>query len=325
MLAFMLVTALVTGWPATAAYAVTTVPVVGNGDGRYADAAPVELTGAFDRFIGELDASPAQPTPQQVKDLTFRRRILELRLLMDLNALAYDPIRMKGYREAVDAAYEASGAFQDIAVAAKILSMDISGDVVNDIGGQMLGALAPFRDPRTRAEMRDFLAHPLHEARTGKGLHTPGLWDLGGESASNDYDALGNVALLTIGIMNHLQGADLGVSDIFDPNQKDYFHTVRRQTRAVLLYAAMFPSINDVTQDVATPLNDLVDQYGEVGDDYVAYQYAQALGGDVASQAGKVQSEFDKAQTVKDQLIATHAYDAMVDRLNQVRDAHRLH
>src|SRR5436190_9754112 len=156
MLAFMLVTALVTGWPATAAYAVTTVPVVGNGDGRYADAAPVELTGAFDRFIGELDASPAQPTPQQVKDLTFRRRILELRLLMDLNALAYDPIRMKGYREAVDAAYEASGAFQDIAVAAKILSMDISGDVVNDIGGQMLGALAPFRDPRTRAEMRDF-------------------------------------------------------------------------------------------------------------------------------------------------------------------------
>src|SRR3954449_10308122 len=73
-------------------------PVAGGGEGRYEPAAAVELQGALDRLTGELDAVPMDPTPDQVRAATFRRRILELRLLMDLNSFAYDRPKMNAIR-----------------------------------------------------------------------------------------------------------------------------------------------------------------------------------------------------------------------------------
>src|SRR4051794_155599 len=96
MLAWVLLLTVLTASPAPAAHAQAapspkdTPIAVGEGAGTYTQAAAPSLTGAFDRVIGELDAAPAGPTPKQVKDLSFRRRFLELRLLMDLNAFAYD-------------------------------------------------------------------------------------------------------------------------------------------------------------------------------------------------------------------------------------------
>lgn len=323
MLACAVWTALVTAVPATDVQAVNTVPVVGNGDGRYTDAAPVALTGALDRVTGELDASPWPPTPREVKDLTFRRRMIELRLLMDLHALAYDRDLIKSYREAVDNAYEAVGQYQDIAVVEKLLQVEVSQDLKDDLFNQMNGAVFIFRDQRIRGEMRSFLARPLRDVRTDRGLRTPGIWDVAGEVPTDNYDTIGNVAMLASGVLRSLQSRDLGVHDIFDMNQAIAYHTIRRQLRNVLLYSAMFPALNAATQDVVVPLDEFVDDYGEVNDAHTAFLYAQGIGADANAAGAELQREWEKSFEIKNLVVETHALDALAARLNQVRDAHR--
>src|SRR5262245_18248954 len=89
-------------------------PVTGEGVGRYVEAAPTQLAGALDKLTAELDVVPMDPTPEQVRAATFRRRILELRLLMDLNSFAYDRPKMNELRADIDAPYEAIGRYQDL-------------------------------------------------------------------------------------------------------------------------------------------------------------------------------------------------------------------
>src|SRR5689334_19030875 len=72
-------------------------PVAGGGEGRYEPAAATELLGALDRLTGELNAIPLDASPTQVRTATFRRRILELRLLMDLNSFAYERPKMNEF------------------------------------------------------------------------------------------------------------------------------------------------------------------------------------------------------------------------------------
>jgi hypothetical protein len=111
--AWLLVAVLLTVWQPAGAWAQgnpkDTGPVVGEGAGTYTQAAAQSTVGALDRALGELDAVPMDPTPQQVKDASWRRRILELRLQMDFNAFAYDKDKLKGFRDIVDRVYEATG------------------------------------------------------------------------------------------------------------------------------------------------------------------------------------------------------------------------
>src|SRR4051812_16549188 len=114
--AWLLLVMLLVTWPAAGARAQgrpnDTSPIVGGGAGLYLQAAAPSVVGAFDRAIGELDAAPANASPKEVSDLSFRRRILELRLLMDFNSFAYDRSDMRIYREMVDRAYEGVGIYQ---------------------------------------------------------------------------------------------------------------------------------------------------------------------------------------------------------------------
>jgi hypothetical protein len=324
LMACALAIVLLATWPANGAFAQAspkdTPIVVGEGAGRYVEGAAPALTGAFDRAIGEIDAAPWPLTPDQVKDLSFRRRLLELRLLMDVNTYAYDRGRMQGYRLIVDQAYQGVGVYQDVSVIQKLIGAEVSPEVVNQREAEMDEALAPLRDEGIRDEMRGFFADPLEKPRNGG---APRLWDLAEVSADDGYDATGNAALLQAGVVHYLQSTDLGVVDIFDPNQALQFHAVRRQIRAVILLSKMFPDTSAATADVMTPLTDLVDQYGDVTDAYAAYVYLQQVGGDTSAIADKLQREFEKAQLMKAQVVDSHALDPVAIQLSAVRDAHQ--
>jgi hypothetical protein len=315
LLAFVLI------WPGETHAQQGLTPVAGGGEGAYADAAATQLQGALDRLTGELDAAPTQPTPEEVRAATFRRRILELRLLMDLNSFAYERPKLQSYRNLVDSAYESIGRYQDLPMIQKALQTDLDPNVVSNRLNEMTDALGPLRDEGIRNEMRAFFAQPRRDPRPKGG--GPGLWDVSGVRASNDFDATGNAALLQSGIVHSLQGSDLGVTDIFDPAQETQFHIIRKRLRSALLLASLFPATSEAIQDVRQPLDAFVTEYGDTNDAFTVYLYAKEVGIAVDATADKVRSEFDKAQEAKNQVVETHALDTLAIRLNAVRDAHR--
>jgi hypothetical protein len=309
--------------PATGAFAQSskdTPIVVGEGVGMYVQAAPPTVIGAFDRAMSEIDAADLNAPPRQVKDTWFRRRLLELRLVMDVNAFAYDKKQMKGYRDLVDRAYEASGVFQDIVDFEKELGITVAPEIVDNRRSEMHDALGPLRTPGVRNEMRRFFSSPEKGPRNGGG---PRLWDLTGVVATNAFDATGNAALLQSGLLSRLQGSDLGINDIFDPDQAFYLHEVRKEMRSVVILSAMYPDTNAATREVVKPLVDLVDDYGDVLEAFNSYVFALQNGLDTSKVAPEVAREFERSQLMKNDFIDARALDAMAVQVNSVRDAHR--
>jgi hypothetical protein len=294
--------------------------VIGSGVGQYVQAAGPSVTGAFDRAMVEIDSITGELTPRQVKDLSFRRRLLELRLLMDDNAFAYDKDRLKGYRDIVDHAYESVGVFQDVADFEKELGTTVAPEVIASRRIEMNEALVAIRDPKLRSEMRRFFSTPLSAPRKGGG---PGLWDLTGSVATNSFDAIGNAAELQTGVVRFLQGSDLGVTDIFDPNQALHLHNIRREMRSVVLLSTMFPAISESTRDVVAPLIELIDDYGDVLEAYNAYTFALQAGLDTEKVKTELIREFERSQMIKSQFVENRALDALAIRLNAIRDSHR--
>ena len=127
------------------------------------------------------------------------------------------------------------------------------------------------------------------------------------------------------GIVNELQGSDIGVIDIFDPSQETQLHLVRKRLRSVLLLATLFPATGEAIQDVRKPLDDLVSAYGDVNDAYTIYTFARNSGVNADEVANIVRDDFAKAQAVKDQVVETHALDALAIALNSVRDSRIWH
>jgi hypothetical protein len=325
VVAFALLLAMLTVWVAPSANAQAPnpkdAPSIGDAaNGMYTQAASPTLSGAFDRAMSELDAAPQGASPREVKDLSFRRRLLELRLLMDVNAFAYDKDQMKSYREIVDQTYESIGVYQDLADVEKELGVPVNPDVVTSRRNEMLGALGALRDGNVRNQMRAFFAAPLGAPRKGGG---PGLWDITGSVASNSFDAVGNAAELQSGIIRFLQASDLGVNDIFDPDQAIHFHLIRKEMRNVVILSAMFPSTNAVTRDVIKPLDELVDDYGDALEAHTAYEFARQAGMDTAKVEAELRREFERALLMKGQFVDAHSLDAVAIALNGVRDSHR--
>jgi hypothetical protein len=322
--AWLLVAVLLATWPPTGALAQSprdTPIAVGEGAGVYVQAASTSLVGALDRALGALDATPADATPQQVRDSGYRRRLLELRLLMDLNAYAYDRDRLRPYRDIVDRAYEQVGVYQDITDIEKELAITVSPQVTAQCLSEMQEALGPLRDGNVRSEMRRFLSASLAATRTKGGA--PRLWDITGSAATDRLAAVGNAAEFQSGIIRHLQSIDLGVSDIFDPAQAAYFHMVRKDMRDVVVLSAMFPPIKDNTRDAVAPLNELVGDYGDTLEAFTAYEFALDNGMDTEKVAAELRREFERAMAMKGQLWDNHGLDTMAIALNGVRDAHR--
>jgi hypothetical protein len=281
------------------------------------------MIGQFDRTMGEIDAAPANPSPTDVKNLTYRRRMLELRLLMDTNSFMYNHDQMKVYRDAIDAAYQAIGDYQDVSVIEKeIDGFKVNQDVVNARLNQMNDSMGPLHDQGWRSQIRAFFSDPRPTVRTSPG--SPRLWDEAEARASDSYDQVGNVALLSASILRHLQNQDLGVTDIFNPDQKAYFHDVRKEMRSVLVLMTLFPETNDATQDVTKPLSTFVGDYGDTTDAYVTWDMAKQQGTNVDEAAANLSHQFDQAQDEKNDLIDSNGLDIMAGRLEALRDAHRV-
>jgi len=297
--------------------------VAGDGNGRYGDAAGAQLTAALDRALAELDGFPPRPTPDEVKSSTVRRRLLEVRLLMDFNAFAYDPVLMGTFRDAIDAAYEDIGTYQDIAVIQRILQTEVGPELVNERLVRMQVAVAPLRSPDVRGAMRGFFAAPSPSPLALEAKDVPRLWAFALATASDEYDSVGNLALLGSGVLRNLQGPDMFVADIFDPVQEERFHDVRKALRSVLLLTDMFPATREATSPVKAPLAELVSQYGDVNDAAVAYCLALALGVGVDAAADDLRREFQKTQARQQQGIDVRAVDVMIERLADVQHARR--
>jgi hypothetical protein len=281
------------------------------------------LIGQFDRAMGEIDAAPGNMSPTDVKNATFRRRLLELRLLMDTNNFAYNHDQMKTYRDVIDAAYQAIGDYQDISVIQKLVpSIQINQDIINVRLNQMNDTMGPLRDQGWRNEVHSFFSDPRPNVRTSPG--SPRLWDEAEVRASDQYDQVGNAALLEASILRHLQNQDLGIADIRNPDQKIYFHDVRKEMRSIIVLSSLLPDTAAATQDVTKPLQSFVDDYGNANDAYTAWDMANQMGSGVDDANTLLDQMFAKAQDEKNDLIASNGLAAMAERLEAVRDAHRV-
>src|SRR5687768_16116529 len=80
----------------------------------YPKAAPDALQTYASIVYDEVRKLPPNANPAQVKASPLRKRLLDLRLMMDFNAFLYAPERMGPMRDQVDAAYEAIGQFKDL-------------------------------------------------------------------------------------------------------------------------------------------------------------------------------------------------------------------
>jgi len=299
----------------------TTITVDGNGT-YLATAAPA-LTGAFARAMQELDTFPEQTTPGDVKDNTFRRRLLELRLLMDFEAYAYDPVLLHTFRKVIDDAYEQVGDFQDVDVTEQILGAPVRADVVNQRLIKMNVVLASLRTATVRSAMRDFLASPSPSIQTLDPDDTPRLWKLAQMTPSTQLDGVGNAAMLATGVFRKLQGGSIFVADIFDRPQEIQFHATRKDIRSTLLILLMFVPTRDATRGQSEPLWALVSQYGDVNDTVVAWRTATSYGGPVDVGANAIRVEFSKAQMRQQAVLDGKSFDGMIGTLNGVQQAHQ--
>jgi hypothetical protein len=309
--------------PASQQPAIPPSPVTIAATGSYAQVAGSAVVEAFDRAMQELDGWPEQASPTDVKNATFRRRLLELRLLMDYAAFLYDPNLLGTFRGLVDDAYERVGAFQDLDVVQTILKAPVSPDIVNVRQIRMNVALGALRSPNVRSIMRGFLASTSSSARTLAPKDTPLLWTTAQQTPSDQLDGVGNAALFGASALNGIQASGPFVADVFDPVQEAHFHDVRKSTRSVLLLMNMFPDTRRVLPGTAEPLFALVSQYGDVNDAFTAYRMASTLGLGQDAPAAFLRDEFSKAQARQQVVVDSHSYDALIGKLSDVQHQHQ--
>jgi hypothetical protein len=298
-------------------------PVTIAGTGTYPEVAGAAVTEAFDRTVQELDGWPDQASPTDVKNATFRRRLLELRLLMDYAAFVYDPNLLGTFREIVDDAYERVGGYQDLDVIQTILQTQVRPDIANVRQIRMNVALATLRSPGIRSVMRGFLAAPAGSIQPLAPKDTPQLWAIGGQTPSAQLDAVGNAAMFGASALTGIQASGPFISDVFDPVQEAHFHDVRKGTRSILLLMNMFPDTRRALTGTAEPLFSLVGQYGDVNDAFTAYRMASTLGIGTDASASFLRAEFTKAQARQQVVVDAHSYDAVIGSLSRVQGQHQ--
>jgi hypothetical protein len=271
----------------------------------------------------ELDAAPELLSPTDVKNASFRRRLLELRLLMDYGAFAYDPVLLDTFRDVVDDPYERVGSYQDVDVTQTLLQTQVRSDIVSVRLVKMNVGLATLRSPPVRQMMRDFLAAPSSSIRSLGSEETPLLWQTAQQTPSNQLDAVGNAALLGASALTSIQGSSPFIADVFDPVQEAHFHDVRKGVRSILLLMNMFPETRQALIGTAEPIFALVSQYGDVNDAFIAYRMAPMLGIGTDAPATYLRREFVKAQAQQQVVADAQSFNALIARLSAVQDRHQ--
>ena len=290
----------------------------------YAEAAPIAIQTYAAIVLDGVEAFPDAPSPEQVKDSDLRKQLRALRLMMDVNVFAYEPLAFEAYRGAVDSAYETMGTYQDLFVTSQLAGAPIDPEQQAARLATMQAALAPFRLTNFRDELTAFFSRPSSQLVELDVKDQPRLWKVAGVPPTDDLDAVGNAALLGQAVLRSLEAEGLTVDDILDPLQELRFHDVRKATRAILDLVALYPSLSQATGDVQTPLDDLVDEYGDVNDLIVAYHAARDSGQDIDARAAAVQEAYAAARSAAIELVEGGQLEAFISRLEAVQAAHHI-
>jgi hypothetical protein len=321
LLAFGLAAGL-TVWPGASAQAQSQIgpdgtPQIEPGTERlpYAEAATPQLLTHYWIAFYELDQLPDDPTPDQVKASELRKRLLDLRLMMDLYAFSYDPALFATYRRAIDDAYEAIGQYKDLFDIQEIDGAPIDAGLRQARLARMNVALAPFRLPRFRDDLKAFFYQAAAQPASLTVEQQPRLWQIAGRQPDPRLDSLSNAGLLGQAVLRNLLGEGILVGDILDPAQEERFHDVRKAMRSVLVLADMYPSLTAELGEAREPLAALVKAYGKTNDQINAYRAALEAGRDTAPRVEALRTSHEKAQLLARELLENGQLDSYVAKL----------
>jgi hypothetical protein len=289
----------------------------------YVDAARREVLGQWAYVIGEVDRFPAQPTPEFADQSNLRKRLLDLRLMMDFNAFAYEADEIDRWRGLVDEAYEAVGQYKDLYEINQSFGLPIDQNEQDRRFNEMLNAVAHFRQADNREKLEKAFGKSEKSPVGLASEDRPRLWRMARIEPSEGLDSAGNAARLGRAVLLGLRADGLLVGDIFDRVQEERFHDVRKALRSILVLSDTFPALSDSVAGVREPLADLVKAYGKANEQIIAYHLAHELGQDQAPFAPGVRAAFDKAQSRARDFDQGGALDAFVAALGAVESQHR--
>lgn len=269
----------------------------------YLAAGPDEILTYLFVVVAEARKLPADVTPEQMKSSDLRKRLLDLRLMMDFNAYIYDPENLGPLRDQVDEAYEKVGLYKDLYDQSKLTGEPIDPDAQKERKHDMDDALEWLRSEKSRNAFADMIRRPERKVLDFTSKEQPRLWRIADVSPSADKSSLAMAALLSGNALSNLLRDGLLVDDILDPDQEADFHDVRKALRSVLVLIDMFPTAQDVIGDAREPLAKLVDAYGDVNDASIAYHDAQDAGRDAGPFRDDLVKEYQKAQALANDLV----------------------
>ena len=281
----------------------------------YLKAAPDALRTYAAIVFDEVRKLPPTVNPEQMKASPLRKRLLDLRLMLDFNAFLYDPEQMAQMRDRVDAAYEATGQFKDLFDQAQLTGQPIDPTEEAIRGAAAIASLEWLRSPEQRQGFLRFLDLPAGTVLNLKRPDQPRLWRTAEVTPTADQSALAVVALVAGNGLSTLLDGDLLVDDILDADQEAEFHDVRKALRSILVLIDMFPTAEDIVGDAREPLATLVDAFGDVNDASIAYHEAQASGRDVRARRDELVKEYKQAQKVAREVVEKGQLSAYIARL----------
>ena len=285
----------------------------------YSKAAPDALLTYASIVYDEVRKLPPRATPKQMKASDLRKRLLDLRLMMDFNAFLYDPDRLGPMRDQVDAAYEAIGQFKDLFDQSELTGRPIDPAEESVRGAAMVAALEWLRSAEQRQAFLQFLKEPDGAILDLERKDQPRLWKVAEVTPSRNQSALAVVALVSGNGLTNLLRDGLLVDDILDADQEAEFHDVRKALRSILVLVDMFPTAEDVVGDRREPLAKLVDAYGDVNDASIAYHEAQAAGRDVRERRDDLVKEYKQARGIAKEIVEEGQLNEYIARLTSLQ------
>jgi hypothetical protein len=285
----------------------------------YQKAAPDMLQTYAAIVYDEVRKLPAHPRPEQMKASELRKRLLDLRLMLDFNAFLYEPDRLEQMRDQVDAAYEAIGQFKDLFDQSELTGDPIDATEEATRGAAMMASLEWLKNDEQRQVFLAFLKAPSGEIHDLKKKDQPKLWRVADVTPRADQSALAIAALVGGNGLTNLQHDGLLVDDILDADQEADFHDVRKALRSILVLIDMFPTAEDVVGDKREPLAKLVDAFGDVNDASIAYHDAQATGRDVRERRDDLAKEYKQARALAKALVEQGQLNEYIARLTSLQ------
>ena len=285
----------------------------------YFQAAPDALLTYASIVFDEARQLPPDANPERVKNSDLRKRLLDLRLMLDFNAFLYDPERLDVFREQVDTAYEAVGLFKDLFDQTKLTGQPINPADEAARAAAMRASLAWLREPDQRQAFTAFVQRPEGKVLDLTLKERPRLWRVADVTPGENKSALAVVALVAGNGLSNLLHDGLLVDDILDEDQEARFHDIRKALRSILVLVDMFPTAEDVVGDRREPLAKLVDAYGDVNDASIAYHEAQDAGRDAGDLRDKLVKEYKQARTLAQELSDNGQLREYVTRLTPLQ------